>query len=569
MTKKGLIFTLALFIQWFSFVGCNSGATDANNTIATDSLTIAKGNAIFVNQCNACHNAYLDGIGPMLGGVTENQPVAWIKNFIRDPQKVIDSGDSTAKKLLNRYKTVMPTLNLSDDEIDQVIAFLHTQKRRERPDVEEDTNDIKNPIPEVIPTSNLVVNLQYVAQVPASSADMPKTRITKLDYQPGTGDLFIVDLRGKLYKIKNGQAEVYLDLAAQRPKLLLQPGIASGFGSFAFHPDFAKNGILYTTHAEYPNVGNKADFTYADTIPVLLQWVLTEWKGDPQSFPFAGESREVFRINMPSAIHGVQEIAFRPSAKPGDKDYGLLYIGIGDGGSKEIGYPLVSQHPEKVWGSIIRIDPLGHNGKNGRYGVPAGNPFSSDDSSRVAREVYAWGFRNPHRFSWTKSGQLMAVNIGEHAIEALNMILPGHFYGWPLREGMFEERFFNEIGKIYPLPGDDSILHVTYPVAAFDHDEGTAISGGFEYQGNTVPQLQGKFVFGDLGTGKLFFVQMKDLKLGKQAPIYKWNISMNGSKTTLADLCGSKRVEMRFGRDSKGELYILTKADGKVYKLVK
>ncbi|MCW3105626.1 MAG: c-type cytochrome, partial [Segetibacter sp.] len=362
--------------------------------------------------------------------------------------------------------------------------------------------------------------------------------------------------------------KVYMDLAALKPNMVFYPGIASGFGSFAFHPEFAKNGLLYTTHVEYPSVGNTADFNYADSIPVMMQWILTEWKTEPKAFPFSGKGREVFRINIPTSIHGMQEIAFRPNAKPGDEDYGLLYIGIGDGGSKEIGFPLVSQYPQKIWGSIIRIDPLGHNSKNGHYGIPPGNPFSKADPDKVAREIYAWGFRNPHRISWTKSGQLLAINIGEHAIEALNMIKPGRFYGWPLREGTFEERFFNDMGKVYQLPANDSIYPVAYPVAQLDHDEATAISGGFEYKGTTIPQLIGKYVFGDIGTGKLFFVNVKDLKLGGQATIKKWNISMNGTPTTLAQLCKSNRVDMRFGMDSKGELYILTKADGKVYKLV-
>ena len=149
------------------------------------------------------------------------------------------------------------------------------------------------------------------------------------------------------------------------------------------------------------------------------------------------------------------------------------------------------------------------------------------------------------------------------------MIMPGHFYGWPIREGTFMERFFNDKGKVYPLPPNDSIYHVTYPVAQFDHDEGTAISGGFEYSGTAIPQLAGKYVFGDIGTGRLFYVNMKDLRLGSQATIKKWNISVNGVPTTLAELCRDPRVDLRFGKDRNGELYLLTKEDGKVYKLVK
>ena len=163
---------------------------------------------------------------------------------------------------------------------------------------------------------------------------------------------------------------------------------------------------------------------------------------------------------------------------------------------------------------------------------------------------------------------MLAVNIGEHNIESVNLIKPGSFYGWPIREGNFVERFTGSFGQIYPLPANDSIYHVTYPVAQFDHDEGVAISGGFEYRGTSIPQLTGKYLFADLVSGKLFFVNVKDLQAGKQAVIKKWNISFNGVPTTLAQLCKNDRVQMRYGMDSKGELYILAKADGKVYKLV-
>ena len=456
---------------------------------------------------------------------------------------------------------------LPDDEINAILAFIHSKKKLEKSLVQEDTNDIKNPIPDTIKSSDLVADLNLVTQIPRSSDQPPLTRITKLDYQPNTGDLFILDLRGKLYRLQNGGQKVYMDIASLRPKFINQPGLATGFGSFAFHPEFSKNGLLYTTHTEPPATA-KADFFYPDSIPVLLQWVLTEWKTDPVAFPFAGKGREILRIDMPTAIHGMQEITFNRFAKPGDEDYGLLYIGIGDGGSAEIGHALVSEIPNNIWGSIIRIDPSGNNSKNGKYGIPRNNPFYKAENEKSAPEIYAWGFRNPHRISWSKSGQLLAVNIGEHNIEALNIIKAGHFYGWPIREGTFAERFFYNVGKIYPLPDNDSVYHVTYPVAQFDHDEGVAISGGFEYRGTAVPLLAGKYLFGDIASGKLFYVNVKDLKLGKQAVIKKWRISLKGVPTTLAQLCGNDRVEIRFGMDSKGELYILTKADGKVYKLI-
>jgi len=557
------IATITCFLSYF-FSNCNSGDSFNTSSLSTDSITIAKGQISFANKCNSCHNFNYDGIGPQLAGITSANSVGWIKNFIRDPKKVIESGDTTAKKLFERYKTLMPSFAyLQDEEINAILAFIHSKKKLEAPVVQEDTNNIKNPIPDTIQSSDLVLDLDLVTQIPRSSDEPPLTRITKLDYQPTTGDLFILDLRGKLYRLQNGEQKVYMDMATLKPKFINQPGLATGFGSFTFHPEFSKNGLLYTTHAEPPGSA-KADFSYPDSIPVLLQWVLTEWKTDPAAFPFSGTAREILRIDMPTGIHGMQEIAFNRLAKPGDKDYGLLYIGIGDGGSAEIGHALVSPIPDRIWGSIIRIDPSGNNSKNGKYGIPSSNPFYKTES---VPEIYAWGFRNPHRISWSKSGQLLAVNIGEHNIEALNIIKPGHFYGWPIREGTFLEHFFYNTGKIYPLPDNDSIYHVTYPVAQFDHDEGVAISGGFEYRGAAIPQLAGKYLFGDISSGKLFYVKMKDLQLGKQATIKKWNISFKGMPTTLAQLCGKDRVEMRFGMDSKGELYLLTKADGKIYKL--
>jgi len=566
--RKIILITSTIGFASLYFTNCNSGNSSDSSAISTDSITIAHGKASFENKCASCHNFSGNGIGPQLAGITLQQPIEWIKGFIKNPKKVIDAGDTTAQKLFKEYKAAMPSFDyLSNEEIDALIAFIGTQKKLERKFVPVDTNDIKNPIADAVESSGLMVDIALVTQIPPSSSDTPVTRITKLDYQPNNGNLYVIDLRGKLYKLQNGQPSVYMDIAALRSKFINQPGTATGFGSFAFHPEFSKNGLLYTTNTEGPGSG-RADFTYPDSIPVMLQWVLTEWKTKPEAFPFSGIGREVFRINFPTGIHGVQEIAFNRFSKPGDEDYGLLYIGIGDGGSAEIGSPLVSPVPGGVWGSIIRIDPSGHNSVNGQYGIPAHNPFATKDSTTNAREIYAWGFRNPHRMSWSKSKQLFAVNIGEHNIEALNMIVPGHFYGWPVREGIFVERFFNDLGKVYPLPSNDSVYHITYPVAELDHDECTAISGGFEYQGAAIPKLAGKFLFGDIGTGRLFFVNMKDVKLGAQATVKKWNISVNGSPTTLTQLCKNSRVEMRFGMDSRKELYILTKADGKIYRLV-
>jgi glucose/arabinose dehydrogenase/cytochrome c2 len=547
---------------------CNSGAASNDNTLPGDSITLAKGEKSFVTNCSNCHNFYHTSIGPQLAGITSENSITWIKNFIKDPNKVIQSGDERAQRLFKKYKVIMPSFaSLPDQEINAIIAYIDTKKKQDKKVAAEDTNDIKNPIPDSIMSSDLVVDLQFLTKIPASSDKTPFTRIIKLGFQPDKDDLFILDLRGKLYKLVNGQPVTYMDMAALKPNFIHQPGLATGFGSFAFHPQFSKNGLLYTSHTEEGSV--KADFNYPDSIPVKMQWVVTEWKTNPSAFPFSGKPRELFRVNVPSQIHGMQELAFNRLAKPGDQDYGLLYIGIGDGGSVEMGHALVSEIPNKIWGSIIRIDPLGKNSKNGKYGIPRTNPFAKPNKENYAPEVYAYGFRNPHRFSWSKTGQMIGTNIGQTNIEAVYLIRPGSFYGWPIREGTFLERFFDATGKVYELPSDDSTYHITYPVAQYDHDDGVAISGGFEYTGSAVPQLAGKYLFGDIPSGKLFYVNVKDLKQGKLAAIRKWNIVLDGKPTDLTTLTKSNRVDLRFGMDRKGELYVLTKADGKVYKIVK
>jgi hypothetical protein len=105
-------------------------------------------------------------------------------------------------------------------------------------------------------------------------------------------------------------------------------------------------------------------------------------------------------------------------------------------------------------------------------------------------------------------------------------------------------------------------------VATFDHDEGKAITGGFEYTGSTISQLKGKYLFGDIPSGRLFYINVADIKQGKIALIKEWKITLNNNLETLRNMCGSDRIDLHFGIDSKGEMYILTKADGKVYQII-
>jgi hypothetical protein len=126
---------------------------------------------------------------------------------------------------------------------------------------------------------------------------------------------------------------------------------------------------------------------------------------------------------------------------------------------------------------------------------------------------------------------------------------------------------FKGMHNIYALPENDSI-NVNYPIAEYDHDEGNAISGGFEYWGSSIPELKRKYLFGDIVNGRLFYINTDSIQIGKQSPIHEWQVSVNGKVQSLKNLCGADKVDLRFGRDSAGEIYILTKPDGRIYKLM-
>jgi mono/diheme cytochrome c family protein len=550
-------------------MSCGKSSEIDTSGIATDSASIALGQQKFSQTCSSCHNFKDDGIGPQLGGLTSKVNSDWIKEFIKDPKAKIDSKDERATDLLAKYKLMMPTYNyLTDEDLNSILAFMHSKPAPSSKNADLDPNALKNPIPEPIPMSNLVIELERFTQIPYSGDSNPLTRITKLTNQPGTDKLFVVDLRGKLYYLNGTTSEVYMDMAKEKPNFIHTPGLATGFGSYAFHPEFAKNGLFYTTHTE-PARTAKADFGYADSIKVTLQWVVSEWKTKtPGSIPFVGESRELFRVDMVTQIHGVQEVAFNPLAKPGDEDYGLLYIGIGDGGSSESGYPFLCGNLEHIWGSVIRIDPKGNNSNNGNYGIPANNPFVNSENANTVKEIYAYGFRNPHRVIWDHQGRIFVPNIGHHNIEALYLIHPGSNSGWPTREGSFVIDPSLNMFNIYALPAEDAKNNFDYPIAEYDHDEGNAIAGGYEYNGKKLDALKGKFLFGDIVKGRIFYIEMADVKEGSQARIKEVQISIDGKITTLSELCNSEKVDERFHQDQNGELLLTTKPDGMIYRIV-
>lgn len=533
-----------------------------------DELSVQEGMQLFNTHCASCHDFNANNIGPNLAGVTANTEKAWLIDFIRNPKQKIDTGDERAVRLYESYGTYMPAFEyFSADDLEDILGFVHKYSEAERKSKKKRPGAITNPIPVKIAQSNLQLVLEEVFQVPASAAHHPKARINKLVSLPSSyaERLFIADLNGTLYEAKGSEVNSYLNMAEELPNFINIPGFGTGFGSFDFHPNFDVNGLLYTTHTE-PAYTSKADFPLPDSLKVGLQWVLTEWKAkDPLASNFNGSKRELLRVDMMGTAHGFQELSFKPMAKKEDPDYGLLYLCVGDGGAIYADQPQFVGRKDQIWGTIIRIDPMKRSSANGQYGIPSDNPFEGNGVG--IPEIWAYGFRNPHRISWdTKNLRLMYVsNIGRHSVEEVNLVEKGGNYGWPYREGTFLFDSSANTEVVYPLPKDDR--GYAYPIIQYDHDEGNAVSGGYVYNGK-LDQLIGKYLFGDIPRGTIFIAEVDNVPNGNQASIQKMEILIHGEVTTFNTLLGGARVDLRWGMDSTGELYIFTKYDGKVYKVV-
>ncbi len=524
------------------------------------------GEILFENYCSTCHNFKNDGIGPQLGGLAEVMTKPGIRRFIENPQEVIDSGNQRAQEQFAKFKLYMPPFDhLSSAELDAITDYIYQQKSANATAVST-KKALDNPITENVALSELVLNIKPVIQVPLSGDKKLGTRITKMATHPVSQELLILDLRGKLYSIKDQKTAVFFDIATQKPDFINVPGLATGFGSFAFHPDYKNNGLFYTTHTERPYAA-KAEFALPDTIKTKLQWVLCEWKtADVNAEVFVGKPRELFRIDMPGSIHGVQEIAFNPNAQAGDSDYGLLYVGVGDGATAEMKYLHLVHQTSHLYGTVIRIDPLGNNSKNGQYGIPKSNPFAKNKNA--AGEIFAMGFRNPHRILWTADNKMLVTNIGFRHIESINCVKKGDDFGWPYREGTFLTVPTEDLNKLYPLPKNDKKYKFSYPIMQLDHDEINAISTLVEYRGQKIPELKGKVIFCSIVKGRLFYFDTAEIKKGKQVLVKEWRVALDGKTIEqMADLTQNPRVDLRFGTDRAGEVYLFTKPDGKVYGL--
>ncbi|MCC7407907.1 MAG: PQQ-dependent sugar dehydrogenase [Phycisphaeraceae bacterium] len=436
-----------------------------------------------------------------------------------------------------------------------------------------------NPLPDSVTPSGLRVELRDYLAAPASSASRPIARLNYLSPAPdGSARLFVNDMRGKLWVIDVSypqspqfMPDPVLDLATAPGAALFSLYGEVGFSSFAFHPDFAVagsagHGKLYVTYdssdtskpVDYPSPGGTDHHS-----------VIEEWTIDPNDPNLADPDtrRQVLRIGQPFSNHNMGLMAFNPNSQPGDADYGKMYIAVADGGSGGDPYN-VAQNLQSPLGKILRIDPLSPPGGGANYTAPADNPFVGQDA---LGEIWALGLRNPHRFSWDSvalggSGAMFISDIGQSNLEEINLGAAGANYGWDIREGTFATVPGNN-GVVSTIPPVDTIP-LTYPVAQYDHDEGDAIVGGFVYRGSAIPNLVGKYVFGDLAKGRLFYFELDEMQPDGQTPIHELTLMVNGVPRTLLQVLGNDyRADLRFGLDADGEIYVLTKRDGMIRTL--
>ncbi|MBL8659453.1 MAG: PQQ-dependent sugar dehydrogenase [Rhodospirillales bacterium] len=438
-----------------------------------------------------------------------------------------------------------------------------------------------NPLPDIV-QGDLSVELKDFVTPPATDVGGGRALLNFMnDADDGSGRLFVADSRGPIWLIDGGEVDPqpFLDVSAARGAAF-ELGGQKGVRSFAFHPDFENPGTagyhkFYTINTETIAAGEPVLSKGIPSSAVKFHDVLAEWEvsaTDPTRIDVSSR-REVLRLAEWKDDHNADTLMFNPNAKPGSADYGKMYITAGDGGNWPSFTDLYNQaqDPGAPLGKILRIDPL-EQANGDPYGIPSDNPFVGH--AGALPEVWALGLRHPQTLSFDTggTGKMLIADMGQAQIEEVNIGSAGANYGWPVREGTFETVRTDD-SKLYELPADDATFGFTYPVAQYDHDDpsffngANAIVGGFVYRGDNIPALKGQYLFGDLVNGTIYHVPVGDLKLGAQAHFEQLNLLVDGKPTSLHDLVGASRVDMRFGEGQDGEIYIMSKQDGEIRML--
>jgi glucose/arabinose dehydrogenase len=333
----------------------------------------------------------------------------------------------------------------------------------------------------------------------------------------GTRRLFIVEQGGTVRISQNGSllSPAFLDITAK-----IESGGEKGLLGLAFHPSFSTNRRFFVN--------------YTRRVGIQLQSVISEFAAsavDPNQADPSSE-RQLLVVDQPFDNHNGGQLAFGPD--------GFLYIGFGDGGSG--GDPFSNgQSLQTLLGKMLRIDVDSSPAPGKQYAIPADNPFASGGG---LPEIWAYGFRNPWRFSFDRpTGRLFAGDVGQGSFEEVDLISKGGNFGWNIMEG----------NHCYP-PGTPSCntTGLILPIAEYAHDAagGISIIGGFVYRGSAIPGLTGTYVLGDLSSGHVWGL---------------WQDAQGNWQRTLV-LTHTLTVSS-FGQDTDNELYLLDYGNGAVLRL--
>ena len=326
-----------------------------------------------------------------------------------------------------------------------------------------------------------------------------------------TNRCFVLEQAGIIKVFENNQTtasyEVFLNLTSK-----VAAGGELGLLGFAFHPNFSINGFLYVDY----------------TAPGPLRTVISRFKVDDSLPNKANVSSEfiILEVTQPYSNHKGGQLAFGPND-------GYLYIAMGDGGSG--GDPLGNaQNRSSLLGKVLRIDV----DSGLPYAIPADNPFRNNSFGYCA-EIWAYGFRNPWRFSFdTETGWLWAGDVGQNSWEEIDIISGGMNYGWNIMEGF----------QCYNSPSCNTTGLVP-PIFDYGRTVGHSITGGFVYRGAELPWLTGKYVYGDFVFGTI------------------WALEYDGSQAINSPLLETNLLISSFGVDQNNELYICA-YNGFIYKIL-
>ena len=326
---------------------------------------------------------------------------------------------------------------------------------------------------------------------------------------------FVVEQGGSVRQFTTSSTSptTFIDITAR-----VRSGGELGLLGMAFHPDFpgdARVFLSYTTGTD-PLVSRISEFRTVDGGATL----------DPAS------ERVLLTANQPQNNHNGGHIAFGPD--------GFLYIGLGDGGGGGDPHGSIGngQRLTTLLGKLLRIDVDVSQGSSAPYEIPPTNPFAGGGlcpaagrDNEACPEVFAWGFRNPWRWSFDRdSGELWLADVGQNQWEEVNRVEVGRNYGWRCREGAHN---FNTSGC--------DMSGLVDPLAEYDHTQGASVTGGYVYRGSQNTSLSGRYLFGDFGSGR----------------IWAWIPENASTPRAPTQLLESGLNISSFGEGNDGELYVV------------